>query len=126
MVSNSTAERRIEYNYGKYGDSPVCLGDEVDLPNQNVYLQGFGQQADETAGELLELELKTLQNEECYEEFARISEEPISPRRPNVKKGISQQIKSSLYDGITDGILCTTILCDGTNADLARSAKCVS
>ena len=124
-IIENILERRIEFNYEKYGDSPVCLGEEFDLPNQNAFLQGFGQQADESAGELLELELRTLQNEECYDEFVRIANEPISPRRPNRKNGIKTTIQSALYDGITDGILCTTILCDGTNTDLARSAKCV-
>ena len=121
-------ERRVEYNYTKYGDSPVCLSEEVDLPNQKVLLQGFGQQPDETIGELLQLELKTLQNEECYNRFLNVSETDKFGRKGSTgkKNEISTSIKQSLYDGITDQVLCTVFTCDGKTPSLDAKAKCVS
>jgi len=119
-------ERRVEYNYTKYGDSPVCLSEEVDLPNQKVLLQGFGQQPDETIGELLQLELKTLQNEECYNRFLNVSETDKFGRKGSTgkKNEISTSIKQSLYDGITDQVLCTVFTCDGKTPSLDAKAKC--
>ena len=69
FYSNST-ERRIEFNYTKYGDTPVCLYEEFNLPNQKVQLAGFGlslSQGEEIIGEQLAIDLRTLQNEECYQ-----------------------------------------------------------
>ena len=68
----NSIERRIDYNYTKYGDSPPCLNEDIDLPNQNAQLQGFGlsqSQGETVIGELLQLELRTLKNEECYKVY---------------------------------------------------------
>ena len=128
LFSSLPLERRVEYNYTKYGDSPVCLSEEVDLPNQKVLLQGFGQQADETTGELLQLELETLQNEECYNRFLNVSETFKFNKGGSTgkKNKITNSIKQALYDGITDQVLCTTFTCNGTDPNLDRLAKCVS
>ena len=62
----------------------------------------------------MQLTLQTIKNEECYNEFDRISETGFVNRKGKViKKAITQQIKNSLYDGITDQVLCTKITCDG-------------
>ena len=127
--SSFPLERRVEYNYTKYGDSPACLSEEVDLPNQNVFLQGYGQQADETSGELLKLELETLQNEECYNTFLNVSETFLfnsTNQSTGRKKEITMDIKRALYDGITDQLLCTVVTCNGTDSSLDRLDKCVS
>ena len=126
--SSFPLERRVEYNYTKYGDSPVCLSEEVDIPNQKVFLQGFGLKADDTSGELLQLELETLQNEECYNRFLNVSETFKFGKGGNTgqKNKITNQIKQALYDGITDQVLCTTFTCNGTDPNLDRLAKCVS
>ena len=59
------------YDYDKYGDSPACLGKDEDyIENQKVLFQGFGITPDGTSGELLELELNTITNEQCYEKFS--------------------------------------------------------
>ena len=129
-MCSSSLERRVEYNYTKYGDSPVCLSEEVDLPNQNVFLQGYGQQAGEdSSGELLQLELETLQNEECYNKFLNISESFLFNSRnqsTGMKKEITTDVKKALYDGITDQLLCTVVICNGTDSSLGRLDKCVS
>ena len=91
-------------------------------------MQGFGQQADETTGELLQLELETLQNEECYNRFLNVSETFQFNKGGSTgkKNKITNGIKQALYDGITDQVLCTTFTCNGTDPNLDRLAKCVS
>ena len=129
-------ERRVEYNYTKYGDSPVCLSEKVDIPNQRVFSRGYGLQADETTGELLQLELETLTNEECYNRHLTVSETFLYGSRGQkltktgtnefLKNEITNSIKEALYDGITDQVLCTVTTCDGKDSSLDRLAKCVS
>ena len=92
-------------------------------------MQGYGRQANETTGELLKLELETLQNEECYNKFLNISETFLFNRRNQSigkKKEITMDIKRALYDGITDQLLCTVVTCNGTDSSLDRLGKCVS
>ena len=92
-------------------------------------MQGYGQQANETTGELLKLELETLQNEECYNKFLNISETFLFNSRnqsTGMKKEITTDIKKALYDGITDQLLCTIVTCNGTDSSLDRLDKCVS
>ena len=83
---------------------------------------------DKTIGELLQLELKTLQNEECYNRFVNVSEtDKFSKNGSTGKKNkITTSIKQSLYDGITDQVLCTVFTCDGKTPSLDARAKCVS
>ena len=114
------SERRIIYNYTEYGDSPSCIGEELNLVNQDVILQGFGIQPDETIGELLQVPLRILSNEECYESFVNESEYFA---RPQVKATVT----STLYDGITDQVLCSKITCNKANFTKdQRLQKCVS
>ena len=92
-------------------------------------MQGYGQQANETTGELLKLELETLQNEECYDKFLNISETFLFNSRnqsTDMKKEITTDIKKALYDGITDQLLCTVVTCNGSDSSLDRLDKCVS
>ena len=128
--SSLSPERRVEFNYTKYGDTPVCLSEEVDLPNQNVFLEGYGTQAGmDSAGELLQLELKTLQNEECYNKFLNVSETFLrfaNGESTGKKNEITTNIKRTLYDGITDQLLCTVVTCNGSDSSLDRLEKCVS
>merc|ERR1711976_929838 len=65
-------ERRIVFNYTLIGDSPTCLGEEVNLENQLALLQGFGLEENDEAGRLLELPLEIISNEECYETFSHL------------------------------------------------------
>ena len=108
------------FDYAKYGDSPACLSDQLALPDQNLLLQGFGRQAEEDSiGELLELELKTISNEECYVDLSN-----------QIQSGFnlleSTQISNSLYEGVTDQILCTKFTCNLEDNNTELSAKCVS
>ena len=110
-------ERRIIYNYTEYGDTPACIGEKLDLDSQPGILQGFGQQPNETIGTLLEIPLRVLTNEECYKDFLKESDQ------------INSQVKKTLYDGITDQILCTKLTCnenDFTGTSEKKWIKCVS
>ena len=126
-------DRRIEYNYTKYGDSPACVGEELDLSShEKVYLQGFGIQPVEEQGELLELELNLIpSNEKCYEEFIKVDEsipEGIPSKKISKTPG-NFRIRQALYDGITDQLLCTKITLNKTTAagiDFDRNCKIVS
>ena len=99
-------------------------------------MQGYGQQANETTGELLQLELETLTNEECYNRHLTVSETFLYGSRGQkltktgtnefLKNEITNSIKEALYDGITDQVLCTVTTCDGKDSSLDRLAKCVS
>ena len=96
-----------------------------------MILQGFGLQPDETTGELLELPLKYINNENCFKEFEKEKDGYIRP-----KSSPRARISSTLYDGITDQIICTKITCEAgdlcqkgqtkeRDACLERRAKCV-
>ena len=86
----------------------------MDIPNQRVQLQGFGLQANGNKGKLLELELRTLKNEECYEEWT-------NPGYQNVFNQNAVRIRPNLYEGITEQILCTKIICEAV--DLCKEEK---
>ena len=109
------------FDYDKYGDSPACLSDQLDLPDQNLLLQGFGRQAEEDSiGELLELELKTISNEECYADLSN------QKNQRGFNPSDSTKISNSLYEGVTDQILCTKFTCNLEDNNTELSAKCVS
>ena len=86
--------RRIEFDYKKYGDSPICLNDGV-IDTDEAYFRGFGLTLFETSGELKKegkLSLIT-NNDDCYKKIA------------NSGKHIWFQ---NLHEGINDEILCST------------------
>ena len=100
-----TLERRIIFDYDKYGDSPNCLGkDELeDLAGQVGLTQGFGKTEleNEGAGKLLEANVTIISNEDCYEKLNNIITTNINGYNSRT------QIKQAIYDGITDQLLCT-------------------
>ena len=108
------------FDYAKYGDSPACLSDQLDLPDQNLLLQGFGIQANDVPAELLELQLKTISNEECYADLSN------QKNQSGFNPSDSTKISHSLYEGVTDQILCTKFTCNLENNNTELSAKCVS
>ena len=108
------------FDYDKYGDSPACLSDQLDLPDQNLLLQGFGIQANDVPAELLELQLKTISNEECYADLSN------QKNQSGFNPSDSTKVRNSLYEGVTDQILCTKFTCNLKDNNTELSAKCVS
>ena len=96
-------ERRIIYDYEKYGDSPACLGEIEDLAGIIGVTQGFGltELESDGAGKLLETNVTIISNQDCYDKLNNIitTNENGYNFRP--------QIKNAVYEGITDQLLCT-------------------
>ena len=79
-------------------------------------MRGIGELADETAGELTETNLNIISNDECYKKLSNVTQK-------FTKIGISY----SLFDGITDQIICTTTACNPDEVTREnRFDKCVS
>ena len=78
--------------------------------------QGFGQTPTEDHGTLLQLKLRVLSSEECYEKF-NVDDIPTS---------LKYKIQGNLFEGITQQVLCTMTTCNGTDMNLGIWDKCVS
>ena len=91
-------------------------------------MQGFGLTPNDEFGTLLELELRAITNEECYEEWTN-PEYQSDFNQPSV--GV--RVRSNLYEGITEQVLCTKVVCNKdekckngeTENCLQRNDKCV-
>ena len=70
-------------------------------------MRGIGEDIKGRTGELTETNLNIISNDECYQKFLN-QEEKNASRWKNVKSSVTQ----TLFDGITDQILCTTTACD--------------
>ena len=90
----------------------------MDIVNERALYQGFGVQPgnQEKTGELLQLELKVISNEDCYQNFVEEFEEF------EYKK---EQIRPYVHDGITDQVMCTIITAI-KSGNYTREDKCVS
>ena len=92
-------ERKIVYDFDKYGDSPVCLGQDFDIQNQKALAQGFGKTEDDILPDtLLETFVQTVSNQECRD-WINYNLTIF----PKVKKGVT----NSYCLGINDALLCT-------------------
>ena len=90
------SERRVIYDYEKYGDSPACLGEENDLDQQIGLVQGFGITEDGTAPDnVLEANVTIISNSKCTSEMDKMS------------KLYTDEISQALPNGLSDILLCT-------------------
>ena len=93
-------ERRVIYNFEKYGDSPACVGKDRNIKNQIALTQGFGltENTKDLLEErpLLETNVTIISNDECYNKFKMVD---------NVN--IKSIAKSAMPNGVTDQMLCT-------------------
>ena len=89
-------ERRIIYDYEKYGNSPSCIGKDKFIPNQIALQQGAGLTEEDELSGLQDVNVNIIQNDECY---AKIESAP-----PRI---IQNQFMQELPEGINDGMLCT-------------------
>jgi len=89
-------ERRVIYDYEKYGDSPACLGTDKDLDGQVALVQGFGITEDGTPPDgILEANVTIISNSQCKQEMSKL------------KSKYGQEAAEALPDGPTDAVLCT-------------------
>ena len=97
------SERRVIFDYDTIGDSPNCLGEIFDLAGQTGLTQGFGKTEleQEGAGKLLETNVTILSNQDCYEKLDNIISNDVNGYN------LRASIKSAVYEGITDQLLCT-------------------
>ena len=70
-------ERRIIYDFEKFGDSPACIGKEKNLENQVALTQGFGITENTTdlayfKPKLLETNVTLISNDDCYNKIRKV------------------------------------------------------
>merc|ERR1712142_419196 len=69
-------ERRVIFDYEKYGDSPVCLGTNKDLDGQVALVKGFGITEDGTPPDgILEANVTIISKSQCEQEMSRYGRE---------------------------------------------------
>ena len=95
------AERRIIYDFDKFGDSPACIGKEKNLENQVALTQGFGITENTTdladfESKLLETNVTLISNDDCYNKIRKIQLASL--------KGSAIR---AMPEGVTDQMLCT-------------------
>ena len=89
-------ERRIIFDYEKYGDSPVCLNKNRNVEDQLGITQGYGLTENGLfPSNVLETNVTIISNEECYQNLQ--NETHIE----------TVKLRQSLYDGVNEQILCT-------------------
>jgi len=89
-------ERRVIYDYEKYGDSPACLGKILDLSGRKGLVQGFGINEDGVVpGGVTEVDVNIISNEDCQREMNELT------------KKYGKEKDLALPDGLTPAILCT-------------------
>merc|ERR1719154_788119 len=59
--------RRVEYDYEKYGDTPVCLDQGLELDGKVGTVEGYGLTEDGTRGAFLEANVTIISNKLCKE-----------------------------------------------------------
>ena len=125
-------ERRVIYNFEKYGDSPACVGKDRNIKNQIALTQGFGltENTKDLLEErpLLETNVTIISNDECYKSFSKYFNLPEGTTRKEsdlYKRTQNQRtsITSVTYNGLTEGEMCAISTCDDT---VNAGTKCVS
>merc|ERR1712062_287816 len=90
--------------------------------NKTATLQGYGLDENEESGRLLELQLRIISNEECYQTYSNLF------KTSYYFFSIKEQIKNALHDGINEGIMCSKSTCNSTiisqSENVGRSVKC--
>ena len=101
LLTIKFAERRIIYDFDKFGDSPACIGKEKNLENQVALTQGFGITENTTdlaefKSKLLETNVTLISNDDCYNKISVIT-----------LASLKGSAKRAMPEGVTDQMLCT-------------------
>ena len=104
-ISLSEVGRRILFDFGKYGDSPVCCNHIEELEGKIALVQGFGlTESGEQSGEVpLQTNVTIISNLDC----ANILRHNISSNLIDKVKLIDEK-HGALKHGINDVLLCST------------------
>ena len=93
-------DRRVIYDFEKFGDSPACIGTDGNIENQIALTQGFGiteNTVDTTEErELLETNVTIISNDECYNKLEMAESSTLKATARN-----------AMPNGVTDQMLCT-------------------
>ena len=90
------AERKVEFDYEKFGDSPPCLSDLLVEEGTTATFQGAGVTELGDAGTLLEASVNTISNANCQHWIDN-----------STSRIFNLAIERHLTEGLTDTILCT-------------------
>jgi len=95
-------ERRIIYDFDKFGDSPVCLAENFDYSvEQEVIGQGFGLTENNSftaSNVLLEATVRTISLDKCWQWINNNATGSVVNQ---------ERLKSSFPEGLPDSIFCT-------------------
>ena len=91
--------RRIEYDFDKFGDTPSCLDQGIDITDKIATVQGYGTTETGTKGKLLETNVTVISNQMCKE---ILNANITGPNGDNNRKKILQ----ALPLGLNYGLLC--------------------
>jgi len=89
--------RRIEYDFDKYGDSPSCMDQGIDITDKIATVQGYGTTETGSKGSLLETNVTVISNQMCK----TILNHNVTGNDNNRKK-----ILQALPLGLEYGLLC--------------------
>jgi len=109
-------ERRVIFDYEKFGDSPVCLGEigKDGISGQIGVSEGFGKDERNRDGNIQQTNVTLLSNEECYEKLNNIMKTNVQGYNNRIK------IQQAVYNGITDQLICTS----GLIVEKCRKGRC--
>ena len=90
--------RRIEYNFTKFGDSPICLPEKgLKVINKIATVQGYGVTETGTKGDLLEANVTVITNQYCKQ---------ILQANVTNNENARRKILKALPLGLDYGLLC--------------------
>ena len=119
-LNHSNSERRIIYDYEKFGDSPTCLGDSVNLDGVTALVQGYGLTEKETSpNKLLETYVTIISNKKCQ----KLMDSKLRSSNSKFPADAKEVVAEALPDGLNNHMLCTSGIRDQKTGTFSVSAK---
>lgn len=112
------SERKIEYDFDRFGDSPTCLGQSLDIAGQDAIGQGFG--ITETGGfpdNLLEAKVEIIENQQCVDWLNF---------NATGSKRTSASLKENYPEGFSDSLMCSIGIYNSEKNIFSVSSFCKS
>lgn len=110
LIPLCISDRRVIFDYKKFGDSPACLQLTDDVQRQDGWSQGYGLTLDGKIGSgpklidpIIESNLTILTNDECFDLIDEIFQEKTFQR-----KNIMSRFRINFCDGLDKkAIMCS-------------------